>query len=77
MQALTPTTLKEVGGRKRCISPYPGRSEAWVDGDGEEEGVKLRVMVVSNQGIKGWWIRLPRFPEVACVGDTLAQPSGP
>ena len=48
-----------------------------MDGDGEEEGVKLRVMAVSNQGIKGWWIRLPSFPEVACVGDTVARPSGP
>lgn len=23
---------------------------------------------MSNRGIKAWWIMLPRFPEVACVG---------
>lgn len=40
-----------------------------MDGDGEEEGVKFRVTVVSNQGIKGWRIMLPSFPEVAGVGD--------
>lgn len=46
-----------------------------MEGDGEEEGFKFRVMVVSNQGIKGWWIMFPSFPEVACVGDT--QVPGP
>lgn len=50
-----------------------------MDGDGEEEGVKFRVTVVSNQGIKGWRIMLPSFPEVAGVGDGVpgSDPSVP
>lgn len=47
-----------------------------MDGDGEEEGVKFRVTVVSNQGIKGWWIMLPSFPEVA-AWERCAWLSGP
>lgn len=40
----------------------------FMEGDGKEEGSQFRVTVVSNRRIKGWWIMLPSFPEVASVG---------
>lgn len=40
----------------------------FMEGDGKEKGSQFRVAVVSNHGIKGWWIMLPSFPEVVCVG---------
>lgn len=52
-----------------------GALTEFMEGDGEEEeGFKFRVVVVSNQGIKGQWVMFPSFPEVACVGDTVPGP---